>query len=78
MEHCCEMMRSNAEKECTDGCKCRFECPDCLISFNDKSGEYGIIIHDGTHSYIKITHCPWCGSRLNGEGTNLNEATKKY
>ena len=60
--HCCSMMKNNVENQCTNGCECRMNCPDCLIIYND--GEYGIIIKDGTHSYIKISYCPWCGKEL--------------
>ena len=27
--------------------------------------EFGIPIHDGGRSYIKINFCPWCGKQLN-------------
>ena len=41
-----------------------FDCPDSLICYSAKSGEYGIIIHDGGSSSISIAYCPWCGKRL--------------
>ena len=25
---------------------------------------YGLIIHDGGRSSVRITHCPWCGTKL--------------
>ena len=31
--------------------------------FNSK--EFGIPIHDGGSSHIKISFCPWCGTELN-------------
>lgn len=30
-----------------------------------ENGEIGIPIHDGGSSMIKITYCPFCGSKLN-------------
>lgn len=42
----------------------RKECPDCLLEYNGKFDEYGIIIHDGGTSVNTIQFCPWCGSRL--------------
>jgi hypothetical protein len=41
-----------------------FECADALVIYNEIMDEYGIIIHDGSASYILIDHCPWCGTRL--------------
>ena len=39
------------------------ECPDALISiFAD--GQYGIIVHDGGDSHVRIRYCPWCGAEL--------------
>jgi hypothetical protein len=26
--------------------------------------EYGIVVHDGGKSYVRIDFCPWCGTRL--------------
>ncbi len=41
-----------------------FACPDALIIHNDVMNEYGLIIHDGTASYVLIDRCPWCGTSL--------------
>lgn len=41
-----------------------FECQDHLIYHNKKEKEFGIIVHDGGHSYIAINFCPWCGKPL--------------
>ncbi|WP_430444133.1 DUF6980 family protein [Sphingorhabdus contaminans] len=60
-EHCCEMMRSNVENIC-DMHPDRFDCPDCLIDYSEDS--YGLIIHDGGHSVITISYCPWCATKL--------------
>jgi hypothetical protein len=42
----------------------KFECPDTIISYTKKFNEYGIIIHDGGTSSIRIRYCPWCGTKL--------------
>ena len=63
VRHCCDVMRENVERTCdvhTD----RFECADCLVHYSEKSGAYGLIIHDGERSVIRIAYCPWCGSNL--------------
>jgi hypothetical protein len=39
--------------------------PDAIIRYNKKQKEYGIPIHDGGSSYVKIDACPWCGRGLN-------------
>ena len=61
--HCCEMMRSNVESVCEQHPN-RYDCPDCLIHYGARNRSYGIIIHDGGSSYIQISHCPWCGTKL--------------
>jgi len=37
---------------------------DAVITFTKKTKTYGIPIHDGGASYIKINYCPWCGKQL--------------
>lgn len=41
-----------------------FDCPDNLIFYSSKFDEYGIIVHDGGSSFIVISFCPWCGTKL--------------
>jgi hypothetical protein len=41
-----------------------FVCPDHLIIYIPRFDEYGIVVHDGTHSYVAISYCPWCGTCL--------------
>jgi len=41
-----------------------FSCPDNLIYYDERFDEYGLIIHDGGTSYLKIGFCPWCGKKL--------------
>jgi hypothetical protein len=62
--HCCEMMRSNVENTC-EYHPDRFDCPDCLIDFNERANRYGLIIlNEAGGGVIEIAYCPWCGSRL--------------
>ena len=63
VKYCCEMMKTNTENHC-DRHDNSFDCPDCLIHYDDKFDEYGIIIHDGSRSCITINFCPWCGKKL--------------
>jgi hypothetical protein len=58
---CCEMMANQLAWKC-DQHSSVFECPDALISKH--KNEYGLIIHDGGSSSIKIEYCPWCGKKL--------------
>lgn len=63
--YCCTDMRLAV----THGCELHpniWDCPDYLVRESPKHG-YGLVIHDGTESYIEISHCPWCGRRLTPE-----------
>lgn len=42
----------------------RFDCPDALLSYNERFDEYGIIVHDGGISMSVIHFCPYCGTEL--------------
>ncbi len=64
-DHCCEMMRANVEQTCADHPN-RHDCPDSLIEFWPASRTYGLIIHDGGESVIRIAYCLWCGTKLPG------------
>src|ERR1035438_7867913 len=59
--HCCARMDWDLSQQCKQHPD-PYDCPDHLMIF--KSGEYGLIVHDGSHSYVKINYCPWCGSKL--------------
>lgn len=61
--HCCEMMQTNVNYSCEVHDNA-YECPDHLIFYNKVSRSYGIIIHDGGESVVKINYCPWCGKKL--------------
>ncbi|WP_411079714.1 DUF6980 family protein [Streptomyces sp. cmx-18-6] len=61
--HCCEAMTSRVNARCEEHADA-FDCPDTLIDYSAKLQEYGLIIHDGGTSTIRIDFCPWCGRRL--------------
>ncbi len=62
---CCEAMRYYTSNHCPVH-NSPFKCPDWLLLYDEKSNIYGIIIHDGGQSYVKINYCPWCGRALVG------------
>lgn len=37
---------------------------DDIVKYNNIFDEYGIAIHDGGESIVKICFCPWCGKKL--------------
>jgi len=47
-----------------DKCRNGFECADVLVHYSEQHNHYGLIVHDGGESWVKIDFCPWCGSRL--------------
>jgi len=57
------MMAENVERTCAQHVD-RADCPDCLIEYWPKQQSYGILVHDGGSSMIKIQFCPWCGTEL--------------
>ncbi|WP_425485237.1 DUF6980 family protein [Hyphomicrobium methylovorum] len=61
--HCCASMTMALQFSC-DQHPDPFDCPDALLIYNDILDEYGIVIHDGSASYLLIDACPWCGTRL--------------
>ena len=67
MSHCCKMMATNVEHKCEQH-PSPFDCPDNLIIQNEK--DYGIIVHDGGGSYVRIEYCPWCGTKF---GDKVND-----
>lgn len=61
--HCCPAMKDQVEYKCAQHANI-FDCPDALISYSARFGEYGFIVHDGGQSTISIAFCPWCGAKL--------------
>jgi hypothetical protein len=62
-DYCCQMMASNVESEC-DQHPDRFDCPDALVHYTAKWDSFGLIVHDGGRSVIRMQFCPWCGAKL--------------
>jgi hypothetical protein len=61
--NCCEDMRRQVEWAC-DQHPDRHDCADCLVEYVPYLREYGLLIHDGGTSSLRIRFCPWCGIRL--------------
>ncbi len=53
---CCEDMRAHLELDC-DVHDDPMECPDCLVVYLAKSGEYGLPVRDGGSSCVVIQYC---------------------
>jgi hypothetical protein len=56
------MMAQDLARACTVHSD-RFDCPDALM-YADEHGPRGLIVHDGSSSFIEIAFCPWCGTKL--------------
>ena len=41
-----------------------FECPDAIVIYHPLFREYGLPIRDGGPSYLAVSHCSFCGSKL--------------
>jgi hypothetical protein len=63
VEHCCEDMVREVEQACGQHPN-RFDCSDCIVHYSAARHEYGLIVHDGGESFIRIQFCPWCGTTL--------------
>ncbi len=61
--HCCTRMTEAVTSSCDEHPN-RFDCPDALIHYSERSRAYGIIVHDGGSSVVSIAFCPWCSSPL--------------
>lgn len=62
--HCCDAMRAALVNACAEHTDDPFACADMLLAYSDVFDEYGLIIHDGTASLLRISHCPFCGAAL--------------
>jgi hypothetical protein len=65
--HCCLEMHQALAFDCDQHAD-PFECPDTLIVFHEPFGEYGLPIRDGGPTYLLISHCPFCGTKLPESG----------
>jgi len=63
MKHCCDRMCEELDKNGWVGLN-HAQCPDSLVRYVPKYDEYGLIVHDGGSSMIRISFCPWCGARF--------------
>jgi hypothetical protein len=61
---CCITMANNVFLSYNENGEIDIENHDVVIN-KWKDGTYGIPIHDGGSSVVKINYCPWCGSKLN-------------
>jgi hypothetical protein len=61
--HCCEQMTDTVNYRCSEHPDA-FDCADNLVAYSPEFDEYGLIIHDGGSSSIRINFCPWCGTKL--------------
>lgn len=61
--HCCARMTGQVNLACAlhpDP----FDCGDRVVWWSPRFDEYGLIVHDGSGSYLLIERCPWCGAAL--------------
>ncbi len=61
--HCCQMMTDQVNYRCFEHPNPE-DCPDNLVSYSERHGAYGLIVHDGGSSVVRIEYCPWCGASL--------------
>lgn len=61
--YCCNRMREDLEQVC-DMHPDPAYCPDSLVSYRSDRKQYGLYVHDGGESYVRIKYCPWCGTKL--------------
>ena len=62
---CCQEMKRQLTVVCSQY-ELPEDCPDVLIVRGASSRDYGIRIHDGGSSMVRINYCPWCGVALHG------------
>ena len=62
-DHCCPAMAQRAAFSCTVHAD-PFACPDAVIWYSARFREFGLIVHDGGRSSVRIGYCPWCGALL--------------
>jgi hypothetical protein len=65
--HCCEEMAAALEFTCDQHAD-PFECPDTVLIYHEPFEEYGMPIRDGGPSYLVISNCPFCGTKLPESG----------
>ena len=60
---CCAAMAAAARFDCDQHAD-PFDCADQIVVYNEVFDEFGIVVHDGGASYVLMTVCPGCGTRL--------------
>lgn len=68
--HCCQRMAQVVNYRC-DRHPDPFDCPDCLVYYEPRFDEYGLIVHDGGSCYALLEFCPFCGTKLPGSKRDL-------
>jgi hypothetical protein len=63
LNHCCERMAEELARA-PDDTGAQADAVDVLVAYSLVFDEYGIVVHDGGKSYVRIDFCPWCGTRL--------------
>ena len=61
---CCPTMAYHVSSSFDEQGEIKYEDVDVIIN-KWEDGTFGIPIHDGGPSVVKINFCPWCGSKLN-------------
>ncbi len=63
MKYCCKIIKKYVEYKCPTHPN-PFDCPDNLIIYSEPHKCFGITIHDGGGSFLRIKYCPFCGKKL--------------
>lgn len=63
---CCLTMAYNVSQSLDESGEILHDDVDVIINKWD-DGSFGIPIHDGGSSIVKINFCPWCGTKLNND-----------
>jgi hypothetical protein len=63
MTYCCDALKVQLLHTCAEHPD-PSDCPDALIVQSRDGAEFGIRVHDGGSSFVRIDHCPWCGAHL--------------
>lgn len=65
--YCCATMEQQIEYRCSMHPN-PFDCPDNVVVYVPQYDEFGLVVRDGEDSrgdsFIEISHCPWCGTKL--------------
>jgi hypothetical protein len=70
MTYCCEALKAQVHHRCADHPN-PIDCPDALIVEAHAGAEFGIRVHDGGSSFVRIHHCPWCGADLSQQNETV-------